>query len=70
MPKNKKGFRWVQITDEQYQNAIELSESYESISFVVNWSIRQMMLIPQNLPKRYAALPFEKQKQILEIINS
>ena len=77
MPKAKKGFHWVQLTDDQYQKCIELSEpevrngriQFECPSYIAGWCIDQMMKVPPTLPRRYAAASFEVQKQILELLK-
>jgi len=58
MVKNRKGFRWVQLTDEQYQKCVEMSEpdtnssknQFETVSFVVGWCVDSMYSIPASLP--------------------
>ena len=65
MPKNKPGYRWVRITDEQYQKCIEMSEpdtragrnQFEPISLVAGWCIDNMFNIPPSLQKKLKTDP-------------
>ena len=67
--KNQKGFRWVKITDDQYQKCIEMSEPSDAVSSIVGWCIDQMVVIPANLPRKYSELKYDDQKKILAILN-
>ena len=60
MVKNKKGFRWVQLTDEQYQKCMDMSEpdtrssrnQFETVSFIAGWCVDSMYNIPSSLPAK------------------
>jgi hypothetical protein len=77
MVKKQKGYRWVKLTESQYQKCVDMSEpeirngrnQFEAPSFVAGWCVDQMMIIPPTLPKRYAAASFEVQKHILDLLK-
>lgn len=77
MPKNVKGFRWVKLTEVQYDLARDMCEpdtrsaknQFEPVSYVTGWCVEQMAKIPLSLPRKYDAAPFEVKKQILELLD-
>jgi hypothetical protein len=55
MPKNVKSFRWVRITEEQYQKAMDMAEpdarpgtpkQFEPVSLVAGFCIEMVSSIP------------------------